>query len=146
MHDYMVSCILLLHLALCFFPTVRESIRKDPRPIFGSQPTGRGPVLSISPTHMCLATHFISCIIHKHTHNFCALSSTSAFALQNPHAVQRCMAFSASPPPMWPGRNRMRGKRYVGTEYLQGTKKEHRKRERCREGVDRCSESLRSAQ
>lgn len=73
MHDYMVSCILLLHLALCFFPTVRESIRKDPRPIFGSQPTGRGPVLSISPTHMCLATHFISCIIHKHTHTISVL-------------------------------------------------------------------------
>lgn len=63
MHDYMVSCVLLLHLALCFSP-----IRKDPRPIFGLQPTSWGPLLSISLTHMCVATHFISCIIHKHTH------------------------------------------------------------------------------
>lgn len=76
------------------FPTVHEPIRKDLRPIFGRQTTSWGPPLSISLIHMCMATLFISCIIHKHTHNFWALSSTSAFALQKHHAVQRCMAFS----------------------------------------------------
>lgn len=63
----------IIAFSIVFFPTVREPIRKDTRPIIGLQPTSWEPLLSISLTHMCVATHFISCIIHKHTHTFSVL-------------------------------------------------------------------------
>lgn len=106
----------------------------------------RTAALYLTDTHVHGYTVHFMHNTQTHTHIFCALSSTSAFALQKPHAVQCCMAFS------WP-HHRQCGlgetEREEKDMWAQNTyrlekqsKKEHRKRERCRESVDRCSESL----
>ncbi len=54
----------------------------------------RADTLYLADTYVrCCTLHFMH-NTQTHTHNFWALSSTSAFALQKHHAVQHCMAFS----------------------------------------------------